>query len=172
MEQLKVGGKWSILAGRGEGTFFEVGPSGPMWIFYYNNPTDEEITDMSEGHRFEIRSMVRQGVLWVFVKCGEQPWAEAPYNPHLSKDPELEKINGYTEGYLLTLILVDQADDTIRHIRAIGLGNRFSRQLYSDVKELIDAPFDEIAYDAARIAQQMAMSTDEMVKGCKNYWKI
>ena len=68
MEKLIVGEQFpSKLSG--EGTFFEVTPSGLMWIFNYNRPNAEEIRDISEGSTFEIRFTELHGVLWVFVRC-------------------------------------------------------------------------------------------------------
>ena len=72
MEKLEIGGKFSALAGRPEGTFFDITESGPVWIFNYANPTTEEISDVSEGSPFEIRMLPMKDVLWVFVKCGSQ----------------------------------------------------------------------------------------------------
>jgi len=172
MEKMEVGGKFTALANRPEGTFFEVTDSGLVWFFNYNRPTDEEIEDMSEGHPFEIRSMVMNGVLWLFIKCDGQEWAEAPYNPHLSKFTELQPISDEDSGYGLTLALVDAANCTIRHMRLIGLGNRFSRQLYKDIMELSNKAFDQYTYDTAIARAQMIYSTPQMVRQCRNYWKL
>ena len=172
MEKLEVGGKFTALANRPEGTYFEITESGLTWFFNYAGPTDEEIAAISEGSPFEIRSTVMNGVLWMFVKCGNEAWAEAPYNPHLSKAPELAEVEGDSMGYGLTLIMIDATTQTIRHLRLIGLGNRFSRQLYADVQELLARPFDAHAYDDAIAKAQTVYSTPQMVKLCRNYWKL
>ena len=171
MEKLEIGGKFSALAGRPEGTLFEITESGPVWLFNYANPTDEEIADMSEGSPFEIRTMVSEGVLWVFVKCGSQEWAEAPYSPYLSKAPVLNPIEKDSEGYALTLLMVDAATHTIKHIRVIGLGNKFSIQLKKDVDYLLSQPFDKILYDLSIQKTQAVYSTDQLAKNCKTYWR-
>lgn len=172
MEKLEVGSKFTLLANRPEGTFFEITESGPIWFFNYFNPSDEEIRDTSEGSSFEIREMVLNDVMWLFVKCGGQEWGEAPYNPHLSKSPNLEPLTNDAEGYGLTLMMVDAATQTIRHLRLIGLGHRFSQQLYSDVTSLIEKPFDAAAYDKAIAHAQMIYSTPQLVKQYRNYWKL
>lgn len=172
MEKLEIGGKFSALAGRPEGTFFDITESGPVWIFNYANPTAEEISDISEGSPFEIRTMVSEGVLWVFVKCGSQEWAEAPYSPFLSKAPVLNPLEKDSEGYALTLLMVDATTHTIKHIRVIGLGNKFSIQLKKDVDYLLSQPFDKILYDLSIRKTQSMYSTDQLVKNCKTYWRI
>lgn len=172
MEKLEVGGKFTLLANRPEGTFFEITESGPMWVFNYFNPSDEEIKDISEGSAFEIRESVLNGVMWLFLKCGGQKWAEAPYNPHLSKSPTLEPLTNESEGYGLTIMMVDAATQTIRHIRLIGLGNRFSRQLKTDVDELLSKPFDARVYDKAIQTAQLVYSTAQMAKNCRNYYRL
>lgn len=171
MEKLEIGGKFSALAGRPEGTFFDITESGPVWIFNYANPTTEEISDVSEGSPFEIRMLPMKDVLWFFVKCGSQEWAEAPYTPHLSKAPNLNPIKDDREGYALTLLMVDASSQTIRHIRMLGLGNKFSIQLKKDVDYLLSQPFDKILYDLSIRKTQAVYSTDQLVKNCRDYWR-
>lgn len=172
MEKFEVGGKCTLFAGHPEGTVFEITESGPVWFFNYANPTDEEISDISEGSPFEIRTLLINDVLWVFLKCGGQEWAEAPYNPHLSKAPELWPIEEGSEGYAMTLLMIDAATQTIRHIRMVGLGNRFSRQLKRDVDELLACPFNRQAYDMAIMKTQSMYTTAQMAKNCRNYWRL
>lgn len=161
-----------MLAGRPEGTFFEITESGPIWFFNYVRPTDKEIAAMSAGSTFEIRSFALQSVLWVFVKCGDQPWAEAPYNPHMSRNPALKPISDDNAGYALTLVMVDAATQTIKHLRTIGLGNRFSQNLKKDVDELLASPFSQTAYDLSVQKTQAIFTTAQMVKNCRNYWRM
>ena len=171
MEELKVGGQFPASLS-GEGTFFEVTPSGLMWIFNYRDPSDEEIRDISEGSAFEIRFTVLYGVLWVFVKCGGQEWAEAPYSPHLSKERLTQEITDDEHGYGLTLIMVDKATNEIRHLRLIGLGARFSARLKAAIDELAEKPFDRARYDDAIRRVQIAMSTNQLIKMCRDYWRL
>lgn len=172
MEKFEVGGRFTLLAGKPEGTFFEITASGPVWFFNYASPTDQEISDISEGNPFEIRTMLMNDVLWVFIKCGSQEWAEAPYNPHLSKSPELQPVEDSSGGYAMTLIMVDAETQIIRHIRMVGLGNRFSRQLKRDVEELLSRPFNRQAYDIAIMKAQTAYTSAQMAKNCRNYWRL
>lgn len=173
MELFEVGSKISLLDGRPEGTAFEITEAGPIWFFNYADPTDQEIADVSEGSAFEIRSSVLNDVLWIFVKCGNQEWAEAPYNPHLSKAPALMPIGNYSsEGYALTLLMVDKTTQTIKHIRVIGLGNKFSRQLKRDVDALLARPFDKNSYYLAVQKAQSIYTTKQLVRQSKNYWRL
>lgn len=172
MAIFEVGGKFTLLANRPEGTAFEITETGLIWIFNYNNPTDKEISDVSNKSPFEIRSSLIEGVLWVFVKCGDQKWAEAPYNPHLSASPALIPINNDHEGYALTLLMVDATTQTIRHIRKVGLGNKFSRQLKKDVDYLLSCSFEKSVYDMAIQKAQRKYTTAQMAKNARNYWKM
>ena len=172
MDELRVSGTYKGMSGKDEGTCFEIVESGPVWIFYYDSPTEEEINDVSAGSSFEIRSLIMDGVLWVLAKCGTQEWAEAPYNPHLSRAPELQPVSGHADGYALTILLIDRLTDTIKSIRVIGLGNRFSRQLYSDINELKAAPFSPSGYQAAISKAQARYTTAQLVRLTNNYWRI
>lgn len=170
--EFKVGAKFTKLSAQPEGTIFEITESGPIWFFNYASPTDKEISDMSEGCPFEIRALLTENILWIFAKCGDQEWAEAPYNPHLSTFPVLSPLPDNGSGYALTLVMLDAATQIIRHIRVIGLGNRFSRQLEKDVDELLCRPFTRAEYDLAIRKTQARYSTAQMVKMCRNYWRL
>lgn len=172
MNELRVGAAWNALHGKPEGAYFEIAESGPLWIFYYAGPTENEIEDISEGSPFEIRSRAIGCVLWLFVKCGGQDWAEAPYSPHLSRSAALEPITDDSSGYALTLVMVDKATNTVRHVRVIGLGNQFSRCLHDDVERLKSEPFDRNRYDLAIKAAQAAYATPILADMCQNRWKL
>ena len=171
MEELRVGGQFPARLS-GEGTFFETTPAGLTCIFNYHRPSPEEIRDVSEGSAFEIRFTTLYGVLWVFVKCGAQEWAEAPYSPHLSKAPQLEPITDDEHGYALTLVMVDMATNEIKHLRVIGLGAKFSHKLKAAIDELAERPFTRSGYDMAVRRAQTALTTKEMVQMCRDYWRV
>ena len=167
----QIGAQFPVML-PGEGTVFDISSSGLSFIFNCSRPTAKEIKSVSSGSNFEIRSMVRNGVLWIFVKCGSLPWVEAPYTPHLSRAPYLEEISNDTSGYALTLYMVDAVDNTIKHMRLVGLGNRFSKKLRSDVEELINMPFNPYEYNMSINEMQRKYTTEQMAKMCSNYFKL
>ena len=156
----------------GEGVSIGFAPSGITIIFSYSNPTKEEIKAISSGSAFEIRSMVRDGCLWIFLKCGSMPWAEAPYLPYVDISRYLEPIEDDRSGYALTLYMVDADDRTIKHIRLVGLGNRFSKKLRADIEELVHTPFVEKERIDAVAAMQASYTPDQLARMCGNYYRL
>lgn len=169
---LKVGGEFTGLANRPEGVYFEITESGPVLIFNYFHPSQKEIDAVSEGAAFEIREMVMGHVLWIFAKCQDQNWVEAPYHPGLSKSPTLPEPEGEDDGYGLTVMMVDAGEQVIKRLRLIGLDNRFSRQLKKDVDELARETFSQQAHNDTICKAQMVYTTKQMANLCKNKWKL
>lgn len=167
MTVFTVGKECPLLAGRPEGTYFDITDNGPLWCFNYMNPTKEELDDVSAGSSFEIRSMVLYGILWIFVRCGTQQWAEAPFDPRLCKKPFLQEITNDSDGYGLMLLLIDAQTSILRHIRLITLGNKFSKKLREDLLEILSSTPEPDAVQRA----QARYSTSQMVAMCRNSWR-
>ncbi len=156
----------------GEGVAIGFDRSGISVIFSFSNPTKEEIKAVSSDSDFEIRSMVRDGCLWIFLKCGSMPWAEAPYLPYQDISRYLDPIEDDSSGYALMLYMVDADDTTIKHMRLVGLGNQFSKKLRADIEELVRTPFVEIERIDAVAAMQANYTPGQMARMCGNYYRL
>ena len=57
-EELKVGGTYTQIAGRPEGTIFDFVGGGPVLIYNMYDPTHDEIEQCKAGHRFEMKILL------------------------------------------------------------------------------------------------------------------
>lgn len=173
MNVLKTGEPFPQIAGFPEGVLFEIDESMPLLIYNYSRPTAEEISDVSAaGSAFEIRAQVLSNVLWVLTKCGSQEWCDSPYNPHLSQRVELPLLDSGSMGFALSIVVVDADTNLIKGMRTIGLGNRFSMQLYDMVEELKAKPFDKAAYSREVQRAQAAYTSRQLASQCRAYFKL
>ena len=69
---------------------------------------------------------------------------------------------GGTEGSALTSILVDRRSGIVKALRVIGLGNRFSCDLYDTIQEQLQRPFSTGDYFGKIDQIQMTYSSDQL----------
>jgi len=138
-EALAVGGVYPKAVGALEGLYFDIGYPQMELIYNVHNPTERELSQVTQGSDFEIRAIELNDVVFITTKFGGLHWAEAPYNPSLG-DGRLDEIEPGTRGYALQFYLTDAPDGIIRHMRLIGLGNEFSIKL----RELIYANKEKV----------------------------
>lgn len=116
-----------------EGTLFEMTDLGAILFCYYSNPTPEEIEDFNHG-QVQYGYFKNKNVIIMLFKFEDNPWIDAPYSVHLSKNLiELNRINE-GNGLSITVILVDADTGIVKNIRAFALSNRFSNKLIEDIK--------------------------------------
>ena len=141
MNTFKVGEIVEKFVHHQEGTLFDIADDGASMIVFFNKPTEEEIAQFSSESPFEIRSIKLNDVIAITAKIGNLNWMDAPYNANLSKNLTQLNFPDKNQGLALTLILVDAATGEIKHIRLIGLSERFTRNLFEDVWEQFDDNF-------------------------------
>ena len=171
--QLAVGQPYAPMQGRPEGAVFEVSASGLLLLYNFSRPTAEEIKSMQRDAPFEIRFVTLQNVLYVMSKCGTTPWGESPYNPNLSMDyDKLIKPEG-TEGFALTLAMIDASTNIVKSLRLIGLGNKFSQDLHDEIKRVRDMPFNIRDYNKTVLSIQASRTTKSIVDLAQGHrWKL
>lgn len=173
MYNFKVGGHFSPTADKGEGAYFETDGNGLTLVYNFIRPTEKEIAAVSACSYFQVRYLEMGGVLWILSKAGGLKWIDAPYSPHLSLDVvKLQRPTVPNEGLLLMLIMTDAEANTIKHLRAMGLGHRFSCDLYDQIQELHARPFDSSVYDNNVKDICARYSTDDLVKMSSKYCKV
>lgn len=171
-QSLQVGGKYPPVANAGECVAITVDSAGITLVYNFLSPTEKEIAAMQEGQPFEIRFVTIADILYVLTKCGSLNWTDAPFNPNLSKNATLPEIMNDTDGYTLTLMMVDAATNTIESLRLIGLGNAFSKALRTEIETLKQKEFDAGMYQRTIKLNNMIRSTKDLVKMATHYWKI
>lgn len=173
MQEIRVGGFLPQFAGRGEGVFFEAGGSGFTLVYLFGNPRPDEIAAVGEGQGFEIRYLVRDGIIWILTKCGSLAWTDAPYSPHMSAGvSELIDPIEESQGTALTLMMVDAITTEIKSLRMIGLGHAFSRALYRDIHAELAKPFRQDYYRRVAAAQAAYSTRDFVRMAAANRWRL
>ena len=147
-----------------EGTVFDLDDCGGELRVYISHPTQDEIQQFTEGSKFEIRMVELYGVIMLSLKFGNLPWADAPYTPHLSKNLTRAYEFEAGQGIALTLLLIDAATGEIKHMRLIGLPERFSRKLFAVIEEHRKKHFDKAEYARAIDRIYSTYSTKQLAK--------
>ena len=153
---------------------FDIDDSTAVLVVNYNNPSEKELKAFESTNSFEIRAITLDGVSYILVKMGGLEWVDAPYTPHLSLDlthlPNLE--DDENMGLALLIFLIDSSTGELCKIRLIGLGNRFSKLLINDVKELSQMSFDSTLYHMSINNTYSKYATPALVKLSSNYYKL
>lgn len=155
-----------------EGVQFDISDEGATILVFFQSPTMEEIEQFKSGKAFEIRFTELYGVIMITVKIGNLNWMDAPYTPHLSPNLTRFQIPNENQGLGLTLIFVDAKTGEIKHIRLLGLSERFTKQLFGTIMEHKTKEFDKANYNNSLNRIFSAYQTNQIVKMSKSYCKI
>ena len=151
---------------------FDIADDGAIMQVFFNHPTQNEVDQFDSGKNFEVRFTELHGVIMLTVKIGNLNWMDAPYHPHLSKN--LTKFVLPTEGMglRLTLMLIDSSTGEIKHMRLIGLSEKFTRKLFGIAMEQKMQAFDHAEYLKTIDKIYSMYPTTQIVKMSKDYCKI
>lgn len=119
-----------------------------------------------------LKSVSLKDVIMITAKIGNLNWMDAPYTPHLSKHLTKYQLPNENEGLGLSLVLVDAVSGEIKHMRLLGLSERFTKKLFGAVMELKMKEFDENSYMVAFNSIFASYNTREIVKMSRDYCKI
>lgn len=155
-----------------EGTQFDLADDGATMIVFFNQPTNDEIEQFKEGKNFEIRFVELKDAIMITTKIGNLNWMDAPYTPHLSKNLTRFQFPNENEGLGLTLMLVDAVTGEIKHMKLLGLSERFTKKLYGTIMELKVKEFDKNRYIAALNSIFTSYDTKQIVKMSTDYCKL
>lgn len=155
-----------------EGTQFDLSDDGATMIVFFNQPTNDEIEQFKEGKNFEIRFVELKDVIIITSKIGNLNWMDAPYTPHLSKNLTKFQFPNEKEGLGLTLMLVDAATGTIKHMKMLGLSARFTKRLFGSVMELKMKEFNLAEYNRSVDMIFNTYETKQIIKMSRDYCKI
>lgn len=155
-----------------EGVQFDIADDGATMLVFFQSPTSEEIEQFNSGKNFEIRFTELYGVIMITTKIGNLNWMDAPYSPHLSKYFTKFQLPNENQGLGLTLMLIDAVTGEIKHIRLIGLSERFTKRLFGIAMEHKVKSFDKLEHDKAINRIFNAYQTNQIVKLSKDYCKI
>lgn len=172
MYKYEVGQTVDAFKHHAENVQFDIADDGAVLLVFFSNPTTEEIEQFKSGKNFEIRFTELYGVIMITAKIGNLNWLDAPYTPHLSKDLTKFQLPNENQGLGLTLLLIDAVTGEIKHIRLLGLSERFTKKLFGAVMEHKIKQFDKIEYDSSINRIFTTYQTNQIVKLSKDYCKI
>lgn len=141
-------------------------------LYFFQNPTADEIEQFKSGTNFEIRFAELYGVIMITVKIGNLNWMDASYTPHLSKSLTKFQLPNKGQGLGLTLILVDAVTGKIKQIRLLGLSEKFMKRLLGIAMEHKSKSFNKVEYNNSLNRMSSTYQTSQIVKMCKDYCKI
>lgn len=151
---------------------FDLADDGAIMLVFFKSPTQSEIEQFKSGKNFEIRFTEIYDVIMITAKIGNLNWMDAPYSPHLSKRLTKIELPNDGEGLGLTLILVDAATGEIKHIRFLGLSERFTKRLFGTVMEQKTSEFSIDKYNNAINRIYSTYPTTQIVKMSKDYCRL
>ncbi len=155
-----------------EGVQFDISDDGATMLVFFETPTQNEIEQFKSGEKFEIRFIILNDVIMITTKIGNLNWMDAPYTPHLSKNLTKYQIPNEGEGLGLTLYLVDTATGEIKHMRLLGLSERFTRKLFGSAMEIKMKEFDKTQYIMKLSDIFNRYDTKQIAKMSSDYCKI
>lgn len=172
MYEYSVGQVVEEFKGHQECSIFDLDDNGAVMLVFFDNPTKDEIDQFKSDKNFEIRMTQIYGLTMITAKIGNLNWMDAPYNVYLSKNLTKFPLPQEKQGLALTLMLIDSATGEIKHIRVMGLSERFSRELIGTIMEEKMGSFDSKEYDAKINKVYAAYSTKQIADMSKCYCKI
>lgn len=172
MKNYKIGQVVNEFRYHQEGAYFDISDDGATMLIFFKNPTTNEIEQFKAGKGFEIRFIELYGIIMVTTKIGSLNWMDAPYSPHLSQNLTKFQLPNDGQGLGLTLVLVDAASGEIKHMRLLGLSERFTRQMFGAVMENMKKKFNRAEYDQALNRIFSSYQTNQIVKLSSTYCKI
>lgn len=172
MKKYEIGQVVDNFKYHSEGVQFDISDEGATMLVFFQSPTMEEIEQFKSGKAFEIRFTELYGVIMITVKIGNLNWMDAPYTPHLSPNLTRFQIPNENQGLGLTLIFVDAKTGEIKHIRLLGLSERFTKQLFGTVIEHKVKKFNKTEYINSLNKVYATYQTNQIVKMSKSYCKI
>lgn len=172
MYKYEVGQIVDNFKGNLEGVQFDISDDGATVLVFLQGPTAKEIEQFKSGKNFEIRFTELYGVIMITVKIGNLNWMDAPYTPHLSKNLARFQLPKENQGLGLMLMLIDVNTGEIKHIRLLGLSEKFTKRLFGVVMEHKVNLFSKTEYNDSLNRIFSAYKTNQIVKLSKDYCKI
>lgn len=172
MYKYEVGQIIDNFKNHSECVFFDIADDGATMLVFLKQPTSQEIDQFKAEQAFEIRFTELYGIIMITVKIGNLNWMDTPYTPHLSKNLTRFPLPGQNEGLGMTLVLIDAITGEIKHIRLLGLSERFTKKLLGITMEQKMNEFFESDYYNSINRIYATYPTKQIVKLSKDYCKI
>ena len=151
-----------------EGVNFDFTDAGANLVIYYESPTEAEIEAITKG-KVQYGYFMKNEVILLFFKFGNEAWMDLPYNVHFSKNLSRLQEVGENMGYAVNIYLVDARTGILKGMRLISFSTRMSKMLREDILKQKELPSDNFKYSLSKLYQY---TTNQLVKLAKVTGKI
>ena len=167
-----VGQKRPDYATGQDSVVFDINDSGVDLRVLFNRPAQREIDAYKAGEPFEMRMVTLHEIMFMLFKFGDNPWIDAPYNPHLSIN--LTQLQELPEnfGYSMLVVLADSSSGEVKGLRNISIPHAFSEKIQIEIEKLLKKPFARQEYDNRINKIYISYSTKDLVKMSSEYFRI
>lgn len=159
-ELLEVGKPYPGTISHKEAVVADMSDSGLSVYIIFNGIKEGEIKDIRSGE-MQIALAVRRDIIFFLMKFGGQPWIDAPYNAHLSRNLTRLDVPGETQGYGAFITLIDSRTTIVHALRFVSLPHNFSITLWKEIMHQLDAPMDD--YDRRMQSVIAAHTTKDLL---------
>jgi len=130
-----------------EGVWFDYTAIGPVLVFAFKNPSDEEILAARKG-KVELALYDDPPVLFILHRIeGLEDWSDCPFSIRIyAEPPPMPEQVPDGSGLGLYIALVDANTGILHAQRLVGTSTEFARELLAAIHRQLEAPFSEAAY--------------------------
>ena len=100
--------------------FFNFDQNGGLLRIVFDSPLESEIKEITQG-KIKLGLLEETGIIFFFIKLGELPWMDAPYNVEFSQPFDLEELTDPNSGYALQIVLIDGMTGIVQALKLIKL---------------------------------------------------
>lgn len=158
MKVYHVGNKFDRKLGA-DGAVFEIDDNLCQCIIGLHDISQKEVHAVEEG-KMTVALTYFDGIILLCVKIDDVLTFDIPFNMGLYNEFRLEDPGRF--GYIMLVILVDNATNRIMAMRAVGFKNKFSRKLYELSKIQWEQRIED--YDAKLNKINFFVPADELLK--------
>ena len=149
-----------------EGMIFNSDQSGGLLRIVFESPLESEIKEITQG-KIKLGLLEEAGIIFFFIKFGELPWMDAPYNVDLSKFYDLEDLTDKKKGYAVQIVLIDGITGIVQALKLIELPHEMSKHFNEVVEKQRATPIKD--YDNVLNRIYSRYDTDTLVKEVEIY---
>ena len=167
MQKLEVGKQYQEGVKRiPEGMIFNFDQGGGFLRIVFDSPLESEIKEITQG-KIKLGLLEEAGIIFFFIKFGELPWMDAPYNFEFSQPFELEELTDPKTGYALQIVLIDGMTGIVQALKLIKLPHEMSKHFNEMVEKQRATPVND--YDNVLNRIYSRYDTDTLVEEVEIY---
>lgn len=167
----EVGKRYPDVIGHDEGIIFDITDSGALLPVYFNNPRNDEVSEMKSDKPIQIGYLAKNNVIIMLMKFGRLDWMDAPYNPHLSIG--LTHLPDLAEGMGLSvnLLLFDTSSGELKTQRLFAMNDKLTNNLVKEIEKLMAKPFNQHGYEMD-IQSAYRFTSNQLAKQARMVYRI